>query len=149
MCPYSCRMPAAYSSYRCGDVLRMRRSASLAGLGLGVVDRVVEPRRQPDRVGVVGGVGQLVDGLQDLGQVPLVVIVPLLLCVASQQVFAQWLRVRQQAIPLVAQVHGWESRTPREPVPTDPGFPDRVVAKAISARHLAASTGAPGTGFQR
>ncbi len=35
------------------------------------------------------------------------------------------------------------SLAPRqEPVPTDPGFPDRVVAKAISARHLAASIGA-------
>ena len=36
----------------------------------------------------------------------LVVIVAMLLCVTSQQIVAQRLRVRQQAIPLVAQVHG-------------------------------------------
>jgi len=54
---------------------------------------------------------KLVDGLEHLGQVLLVVVVPLLLCVTSQQIVAQRLRVRQQAIPLVAQVHGWESRT--------------------------------------
>ncbi len=78
----------------------------LAGVGLRVVDRVVEPGRQPDRVGVVGVLGQFVDGLQDLGQVLLVVIMAMLLCVTSQQIIAQRLRVRQQAIPPVAQVHG-------------------------------------------
>ncbi|GAB2630852.1 hypothetical protein GCM10009743_01650 [Kribbella swartbergensis] len=60
----------------------------------------------------------------------------MLLCVTSQQIIAQRLRVRQQAIPLVAQVHGWESRTRRESGPTDPGLPDSLVAKAIPARHL-------------
>ena len=83
----------------------------LAGVGLRVVDRVVEPGGQPDRVGVVGQIRELVDGLEHLGQVPLVVIVAMLLCVTGQQIIAQRLRVRQQAIPLVAQVHGWESRT--------------------------------------
>ncbi|GAA1666758.1 hypothetical protein GCM10009745_06240 [Kribbella yunnanensis] len=73
---------------------------------------------------------------------PLVVIVPMLLCVTSQQIIAQRLRVRQQAIPLVAQVHGRESRTTKESVPTDLGLPETVVAKAIPARHLAASKGA-------
>src|SRR3954451_23794742 len=41
-----------------------------------------------------------------------------------------------------------ESDTGLEPAPTDPGFPDRVVAKAISARHLTGSMGTCGSGFQ-
>src|SRR4051794_41601783 len=41
-----------------------------------------------------------------------------------------------------------ESDTGPEPAPTDPGFPDRVVAKAISARHLTGSMGTCGSGFQ-
>ncbi|GAB3946762.1 hypothetical protein GCM10029976_074830 [Kribbella albertanoniae] len=73
---------------------------------------------------------------------PLVVIVPMLLCVTSQQIIAQRLRVRQQAIPLVAQVHAEESRTTGEPAPTVLGLPETVVAKAIPARHLTASKGA-------
>jgi hypothetical protein len=34
-----------------------------------------------------------------------------LLCVTGQQIIAQRLRVRQQAIPLVAQIHAGESCT--------------------------------------
>jgi hypothetical protein len=56
----------------------------LTGIGLRVVDRVVEPGGQADRVGVVGQIGEFVDGLEQLGQVPLIVIVAVLLCVTGQ-----------------------------------------------------------------
>ncbi|GAA1584892.1 hypothetical protein GCM10009742_32970 [Kribbella karoonensis] len=61
----------------------------------------------------------------------LVVIVAMLLCVTSQQVVAQRLRVRQQAIPLVAQVHGYGVWHPLAVRTDGSGIPESVRGQRV------------------
>ena len=62
-----------------------QRGRSFLVVGLSRVDRVVEPRRQLGRLGVVAVLGQQRDRVEHLAQVPLVVVPAVRLAPAVEQ----------------------------------------------------------------
>ena len=79
-----------------------QRGRSFLVVGLSGVHRVVEPRRQLGRLGVVAVLGQQPDGVEHLAQVPFVVVPAVRLAPAVEQILRD---LRRQAVGRVRHLH--------------------------------------------